>query len=108
MGAGQAPVPTSSSIGAPALGRICYNSPAFFALRGEPMPTITPAIIASVRPGSKAALFGLAPGGRVLRVNGKRPRDYIDYRYLIAEESVRLTYEDPCGRGAAGAVREEH
>ena len=59
---------------------------------------IAPAIIASVRPGSKAAHLGLAPGDRVLRVNGVRPRDYIEYRYLIAEESVLLTYQDASGR----------
>ena len=33
-----------------------------------------------------------------MRVNGKVPRDYIEYRYLIAEESVSLTWEDARGR----------
>ncbi len=61
-------------------------------------PTPQPAVIAHVRPGSKAALFGLAPGDRVLRVNGRAPRDYIEYRYLIAEEQVRLTYEEASGK----------
>ncbi len=34
----------------------------------------------------------------MLRVNGKAPRDYIAYRYLIAEESVSLTWEDARGK----------
>jgi putative radical SAM enzyme (TIGR03279 family) len=61
-------------------------------------PPIQPAVIASVRPASQAARLGLAPGDRVLRVSGKTPRDYIAYRYLIAEESVSLTWEDAQGR----------
>jgi len=55
-------------------------------------------IVASVRPGSKAEAHGLTPGDRVLRVNGKVPRDYIAYRYLIAEERVSLSWVDGRGR----------
>lgn len=57
-----------------------------------------PPTIASIRPGSKAAVLGLSPGDRLLRVNGKTPRDYIGYRYLIAEEKVSLIWEDARGR----------
>ncbi len=53
------------------------------------------AMIEWVAPGSPAAQAGLlATGDRILRVNGKTPRDYIEYRYLIAEENVSLTFED--------------
>jgi putative radical SAM enzyme (TIGR03279 family) len=34
----------------------------------------------------------------VLRVNGRAPRDYIEYRFLIAEERVSLTVETVGGR----------
>jgi putative radical SAM enzyme (TIGR03279 family) len=51
-----------------------------------------------VRPGSRAAAAGLAPGDRVVRVNGRAPRDYIEYRFLIAEERVSLTVETEEGR----------
>ncbi len=57
-----------------------------------------PAEILSVRPGSKAEAAGLTPGERVLRVNGRAPADYIEYRYLAAEPQIRLTVLDTAGR----------
>jgi putative radical SAM enzyme (TIGR03279 family) len=57
------------------------------------MRRITPAVVDLVARGSLAAQAGLAPGDRILRVNGKAPRDYIAYRYLIAEPRVRLLVE---------------
>ena len=50
-----------------------------------------PAQVGSVRPGSPAARVGIAPGDRIVTVNGRAPRDYIEYRYLTAEPEVRLT-----------------
>ena len=55
------------------------------------MSVTSQARIAELRSGSPAAEAGLVPGDRLLRVNGKSPRDYIEYRYLIAEEAVSLT-----------------
>ena len=46
--------------------------------------------IAEVTPGGLAARAGLLSGDVLLSVNGKGPRDYIDYRYLIACERVNL------------------
>ena len=57
-----------------------------------------PARVASVRPGSAADKAGIAAGERIVRVNGRTPRDYVDYRYLTAEPRVSLTIE---GRGRA-------
>lgn len=54
-----------------------------------------PARVASVRPGSAADEAGVAAGERVVRVNGRTPRDYVDYRYLTAEPRVSLTIEGP-------------
>jgi putative radical SAM enzyme (TIGR03279 family) len=62
-------------------------------------PHPSPPTIASVRPGSRAAAAGLAAGDRVLRVNGRAPRDYIEYRFLIADECVLLTVETAEGGG---------
>jgi putative radical SAM enzyme (TIGR03279 family) len=56
-----------------------------------------PAVVASVRPGSIAARAGLAAGDQVLRVNGRAPRDYIEYRYLTTADTVVLTCRDAQG-----------
>jgi putative radical SAM enzyme (TIGR03279 family) len=57
-----------------------------------------PAEVESVRPGSAAARAGIRPGDRVLRVDGRAPRDYIHYRYLAADEKVTLTVQDRSGQ----------
>ncbi|UCC67886.1 MAG: DUF512 domain-containing protein [Armatimonadota bacterium] len=57
-----------------------------------------PAEVGSVRPGSPAARAGIAPGDRIVRVNGRAPRDYIDYRYQVAEPEVALLVEDEGGQ----------
>ena len=54
-----------------------------------------PARVASVRPGSAADKAGIAAGERIVRVNGRTPRDYVDYRYLTAEPRISLTIEGP-------------
>jgi len=52
-----------------------------------------------VRPGSPAAGSGIRAGELVLRVNGRAPRDYIDYRYQAAEARVRMLVQDRSGKG---------
>ncbi|HUU55478.1 MAG TPA: PDZ domain-containing protein, partial [Armatimonadota bacterium] len=56
-----------------------------------------PAAVESVAPRSPAARVGIAAGDRVIRLNGRAPRDYIDYRYLAAEPRVSLLVEDELG-----------
>ncbi len=56
-----------------------------------------PAEVDSIAPGSPAARAGLAPGDKVVRVNGRAPRDYIEYRYLAAEPRVSLVVENGAG-----------
>jgi len=56
-----------------------------------------PAQVVSVRPGSLGAAAGVQPGDAVVRVNRRAPRDYIHYRYLIAEPRVSLTIRKPDG-----------
>lgn len=57
------------------------------------MTSPTPAEVESVRAGSPAAQAGIAAGDLIVRVNGRAPRDYIEYRYLTAEPVVRLTVQ---------------
>lgn len=43
-----------------------------------------------VEPGSIAGELGLAPGDRIVRINGEPVRDLIDFAYLAAEENLDL------------------
>jgi putative radical SAM enzyme (TIGR03279 family) len=52
--------------------------------------SLKPARISAVLPGSLAAEVGIQPGEALVSINGERPRDLIDYRFLIAEECVSL------------------
>jgi putative radical SAM enzyme (TIGR03279 family) len=55
-------------------------------------------VVAEVMPGSPAERAGISVGDRVMRVNGRAPRDYIEYRYLAAERQILLTVLDGAGR----------
>jgi putative radical SAM enzyme (TIGR03279 family) len=64
-----------------------------------------PAHVDLVRPGSAADRAGIIAGDKVIRANGREPRDYIDYRYLTAESRLTLTVKD--ARGEHRSVRIE-
>ncbi len=49
--------------------------------------------IRSVEPESLGAVLGLKPGDRLLKINGRRVRDHLDYRFRIAESSPELELE---------------
>ena len=49
--------------------------------------------IRSVEPESLGAVLGLKPGDRLLKINGHRVRDHLDYRFRIAESSPELELE---------------
>ncbi len=51
---------------------------------------LRPAVVAAVEPGSIAAALGFEPGDALVAINGDRPRDLIDYRFLCAEEYLTL------------------
>ncbi len=56
--------------------------------------SIKPARISQVLPGSIAADLGLEVGDRLVRINGQKPRDLIDYQFAIAEEALNLEILD--------------
>ncbi|NIM04765.1 MAG: DUF512 domain-containing protein [Armatimonadetes bacterium] len=55
------------------------------------------AVVAQVKKGSLAWQAGVRKGDHLLAINGVRPRDYIDYRYRIARESLNLKLRRPKG-----------
>ena len=50
-----------------------------------------------VEPGSIGEELGFEPGDQLLSINGVRPRDLIDYRYLCVDEELRLEVRDAAG-----------
>jgi len=59
--------------------------------------TVRPALVTQVLPDSIAAELGFEPGDRLVSINGQRPRDLIDYRFLCAEEELTLEVLDAQG-----------
>ncbi len=59
--------------------------------------TISPARITRVEPGSIAEEIGFEAGDRLVSINGERPRDLIDYRFLCADEEIDLEVIDAKG-----------
>jgi putative radical SAM enzyme (TIGR03279 family) len=60
--------------------------------------TISPAVISGVMPESIAAEVGFSAGDRLVKINGQRPRDTIDYQYLCADEVLELEVLDDRGK----------
>ncbi|MCP4973267.1 MAG: TIGR03279 family radical SAM protein, partial [Prochlorococcus sp.] len=59
----------------------------------QPMP----AVVVAVEQGSIGEELGFEPGDQLLSINGVRPRDLIDYRYLVVEEELHLEIRDVQG-----------
>jgi putative radical SAM enzyme (TIGR03279 family) len=51
-------------------------------------------VVATVEPGSIGEELGFEPGDQLLSINGVRPRDLIDFRYLCVEEELSLEVRD--------------
>ncbi|MBD0337026.1 MAG: TIGR03279 family radical SAM protein [Cyanobacteria bacterium Co-bin13] len=60
--------------------------------------SIRPALITRVLPDSIAEEIGFEPGDRLVSINGQRPRDLIDYRFLSADEELALEVLDAQGK----------
>ncbi|MEO0868925.1 MAG: TIGR03279 family radical SAM protein, partial [Cyanobacteria bacterium J06642_11] len=59
--------------------------------------SIQPAVITRVLQDSIAEDIGFEPGDRLVSVNGERPRDLIDYRFLCSDEWLTLEVLDVAG-----------
>ncbi len=55
---------------------------------------IKPAVVASIQEGSIGEELGFEVGDRLISINGLKPRDLIDYKFLIAEENIQLIILD--------------
>lgn len=60
--------------------------------------SIRPALITKVIPDSIAAEIGFEPGDSIVSINGQKPRDLIDYQYLVADEFLELQVLDIKGK----------
>jgi len=49
--------------------------------------------IIKIFPDSLGELIGIHPGDRLLKINGKRVQDEIDYKFRITEENLILDLE---------------
>lgn len=60
--------------------------------------SVRPALITAVLPQSIAAEVGFEAGDQLVSINGQRPRDLIDYRFLCADEVLELEVLDAAGK----------
>ncbi len=58
---------------------------------------IKPAIVASIEAGSIGEEIGFEVGDSLISINDVKPRDLIDYKFLIAEENLQLKILDKKG-----------
>ncbi len=56
--------------------------------------SLSPAIIHSVEDGSIGEEIGFERGDKLIKINGKRPRDLIDYQFLVLDEKLKLEVQD--------------
>ncbi len=59
---------------------------------------IQPAVVASIEEGSIGEELGFEVGDQLISINGIKPRDLIDYKFLIAEENIQLEILDEKGK----------
>ena len=58
---------------------------------------IKPAVVESIEAGSIGEEIGFEVGDKLISINGVKPRDLIDYKFLIAEENLELKILDEKG-----------
>ncbi len=57
-----------------------------------------PAVIECVEPHSIGDELGFEPGDQLIKINGVKPRDLIDYNFLIVEEELTIELMDKEGK----------
>ena len=57
-----------------------------------------PATVQQVEAGSIGEELGIEPGDKILTINGSRPRDLIDYQFLMSEDELKLEIIDTEGK----------
>ncbi len=70
--------------------------------------TISPALITGVMPESIAAEVGFSVGDRLVKINGQRPRDLIDYQFLCADEVLDLEVLDDLGKSHQVEIEKDY
>ena len=69
---------------------------------------IKPAIVASIEAGSIGEEIGFEVGDKLISINGIKPRDLIDYKFLIAEENLQLQILDEEGKTHQIEIEKDH
>ncbi len=69
---------------------------------------IKPAIVASIEAGSIGEEIGFEIGDQLISINGVKPRDLIDYKFLIAEENLKLKVLDEKGNTHKIEIEKDH
>ncbi len=69
--------------------------------------SIQPAVITSVLRDSIAEDIGFEPGDRLVSINGERPRDLIDYRFLCSDDWLTLEVLDAAGETHTVEIEKE-
>lgn len=54
--------------------------------------------IADIQKNSIASELEIQKGSELLTINGEKPRDYIDYRYLVMAENIEIEIKTPNGK----------
>ena len=69
---------------------------------------IKPAVVASIKEGSIGEELGFEVGDQLISINGVKPRDLIDYKFLIAEENLQLKILDAKGKTHQIEIEKDH
>jgi len=69
---------------------------------------IKPAVIESIEAGSIGEEIGFEVGDQLISINGVKPRDLIDYKFLIAEENLQLKILDDKGKTHEIEIEKDH
>jgi len=70
--------------------------------------SIRPALITKVLPDSIAAEIGFEIGDSIISINGDRPRDLIDYKFLCADELLELEVLDTKGNNHRVEIEKDY